>query len=106
MIVLARTSPPEGRNRQVGLSQFLVPLNLPGISCTVAEQIEALRDVAGNDVVRLIKPQPDPVIEKIVEGWPRDFAPERALALGFKADASFKDIIQIYLDDDLQRPPS
>lgn len=81
-------------------------LNLPGISCTVAEQIEALRDVAGNDVVRLIKPQPDPVIEKIVEGWPRDFAPERALALGFKADASFKDIIQVYLDDDLQRSPS
>ncbi|SHF20327.1 Nucleoside-diphosphate-sugar epimerase [Litoreibacter ascidiaceicola] len=79
-------------------------LNLPGVSCTVAEQIEALRDLAGNDVVKLIKPQPDPVIQKIVEGWPRNFAPERALALGFKAESSFKEIIQVYLDDDLKRP--
>jgi len=78
-------------------------LNLPGVSCTVAEQIEALRDLAGNDVVKLIKPQPDPVIEKIVEGWPRNFAPERALELGFKAESSFKEIIQVYLDDDLKR---
>jgi len=30
-------------------------LNLPGVSCTVAEQIEALREVAGNDVVARIK---------------------------------------------------
>lgn len=78
-------------------------LNLPGVSCTVAEQIEALRDLAGNDVVKLIKPQPDPVVEKIVEGWPRNFTPERALALGFKAESSFKEIIQVYLDDDLKR---
>jgi len=37
-------------------------LNLPGVSCTVAEQIEALREVAGNDVVARIKPQPDAAI--------------------------------------------
>lgn len=78
-------------------------LNLPGVSCTVAEQIEALRALAGNDVVKLIKPQPDPVIEKIVEGWPRNFAPDRALALGFKAEQSFKEIVQVYLDDDLPK---
>ncbi|EPX81084.1 D-erythronate dehydrogenase [Litoreibacter arenae] len=78
-------------------------LNLPGVSCTVAEQIEALRDLAGNDVVKLIKPQPDPVIEKIVEGWPRNFASDRATALGFKAESSFKQIIQVYLDDDFPK---
>lgn len=76
-------------------------LNLPGVSCTVAEQIEALRKLAGNDVIKHIKPQPDPVIEKIVEGWPRNFMPERALALGFEAESSFEEIIQVYLDDDL-----
>ena len=79
-------------------------LNLPGVSCTVAEQIEALRDVAGNDVVALIKPQADATIEKIVEGWPRNFAPDRALSLGFKAEGSFKEIIEVYLEDDLPRP--
>ncbi|WP_298261140.1 D-erythronate dehydrogenase [uncultured Litoreibacter sp.] len=79
-------------------------LNLPGVSCTVAEQIEALRDLAGNDVVSLIKPQPDSVIGKIVEGWPRDFEPDRARALGFSAEVNFKEIIQVYLNDDLPKP--
>ncbi|MEL6450366.1 MAG: D-erythronate dehydrogenase [Pseudomonadota bacterium] len=76
-------------------------LNLPGLSCTVAEQIEALRDVAGNNVVALIKPQPDAAIAKIVDGWPRDFAPERAIDLGFEAEATFREIIDVYLAEDL-----
>lgn len=42
MIVLARTSPADGRNRQVGLSQFLVPLKSPGI------EITGIRDIAGS----------------------------------------------------------
>ena len=76
-------------------------LNLPGVSCTVEEQIEALRDVAGNDVIRLIRPEPDAEIAKIVEGWPRDFAPKRALALGFTADPDFRSIIETYISEDM-----
>lgn len=42
MIVLARTSPPEGRDRQKGLSQFLVDLRgTPGV------QVSGIRDLAG-----------------------------------------------------------
>lgn len=41
MIVLARTSPAEGRNRQVGLSQFLVDLRLPGV------EVSGIKDLAG-----------------------------------------------------------
>ena len=76
-------------------------LTLPGLSCTVAEQIEALRKVAGNDVVKLISSVPDETIAKIVSGWPRNFNPQRALSLGFKAEASFADIIRVHLDDEL-----
>ena len=76
-------------------------LNLPGISCTVAEQIEALRSFAGEDVIKLIKHVPDQAIIKIVDGWPRDFDPQRAIALGFKSEASFDDIIQVYAKDEL-----
>ncbi|WP_299728982.1 D-erythronate dehydrogenase [uncultured Tateyamaria sp.] len=76
-------------------------LNLPGLSCTVAEQIEALRDVAGNNVVALIKPQPDAAIAKIVDGWPRNFAPVRAKALGFVAESTFREIIDVYVAEDL-----
>ena len=78
-------------------------LNLPGLSCTVAEQIEALRSAAGNDVVSLIDPQPDPHIAAIVDGWPRNFAPERAKALGFVAETSFDEIVAIYMAEDMPR---
>lgn len=77
-------------------------LNMPGVSCTVAEQIEALRRAAGQEAVNRIKPQPDPTIQTIVDGWPRNFDPARATALGFAAESSFDEIIQTYLDDDLE----
>ena len=76
-------------------------LNLPGVSCTVAEQIEALREIAGNDVVKLIKPQHNEAVDKIVSGWPRNFDPKRARALGFESEADFGEIIRIYMEDDL-----
>ena len=75
-------------------------LTLPGLSCTVAEQIEALREVAGNDTVSRIEHRPDDAIIRIVEGWPRNFDARRAEALGFQAEKRFADIIRIYLDDD------
>jgi len=76
-------------------------LNMPGVSCTVAEQIEALGRVAGADRVRLIRRAPDPVIMNIVSMWPRDFEPTRALALGFSAERDFDRMIRIYLEDEL-----
>jgi nucleoside-diphosphate-sugar epimerase len=75
-------------------------LSMPGISATVAEQIEALRRVGGEKAVKLIRRQPDPVIQRIVEGWPRNFDPRRALALGFRPDPSFDDIIRYHLEDE------
>ncbi|WP_118134531.1 D-erythronate dehydrogenase [Oceanicella sp. SM1341] len=76
-------------------------LSMPGLSATVGEQIEALRRVAGERAVRLIRREPDPAIDAIVAGWPRDFAPKRALELGFTADASFDEIIRIHIEDEL-----
>lgn len=76
-------------------------LNMPGLSCTVAEQIEALRELAGDEIIQLIKQEPDEDIKAIVRNWPENFEPQRALELGFKADNSFADIIRIYMEDDL-----
>jgi nucleoside-diphosphate-sugar epimerase len=76
-------------------------LTMPGLSVTVGEQIAALRKVAGDSVVKRIRREPDQTIMKIVEGWPRDFAPVRAPALGFKAETSFEDIIRIHIEDEL-----
>lgn len=76
-------------------------LSLPGLSATVGEQIEALRRVAGEKVVKLIRREPDPVIDRIVAGWPQDFDPARAVALGFRAEKSFDDIIRVHIEDEL-----
>ena len=76
-------------------------LNLPGVSCTVAEQIEALRRAAGQSVVNLIEHRPDDTIVNIVSSWPRNFTAQRARALGFQAEASFDEIIATYIQDDL-----
>lgn len=76
-------------------------LTLPGLSCTVAEQIEALRSVAGNAAVELIRREPDETIMKIVSGWPQNFTPDRAHALGFRAEATFEDIIRVHIEDEL-----
>jgi nucleoside-diphosphate-sugar epimerase len=75
-------------------------LNMPGVSCTVAEQIEALREMCGAEVAARIRPEPDPRIQAIVKNWARDFDPARATALGFTAEKDFREIIQVYLDDD------
>ena len=75
-------------------------LSMPGISATVGEQIEALRKVGGEKAAKLIRRQPDATIARIVEGWPRNFDTRRALALGFRADSSFEEIIRIHLEDE------
>lgn len=76
-------------------------LNMPGLSVTVAEQIEALRKVAGENVVARIRREFDPFIDKIVSGWPARFSAKRAQDLGFVADRSFEDIIRIHIEDEL-----
>ena len=38
---------------------------------------------------------------KIVAGWPRNFAPERAIRLGFAADPDFASIVQTYIEEDM-----
>ena len=82
-------------------------LTMPGISATVGEQIEALRRVAGDTAVRRIREEPDATIMRIVEGWPRNFDARRASALGFRADASFDEIIRIHMEDELgQKTPA
>jgi nucleoside-diphosphate-sugar epimerase len=78
-----------------------VGLTMPGVCCTVAEQIEALRRVAGENVVKRIRRAPDPFVSKIVEGWPTRFDTRRSLALGFRAEKDFEEIIRIHIEEDL-----
>jgi nucleoside-diphosphate-sugar epimerase len=76
-------------------------LSMPGLSATVGEEIEALRRVAGDKAAGLIRREADETIIRIVDGWATNFDARRALALGFKADASFDAIIRSHIDNEL-----
>jgi len=76
-------------------------LSMPGLAVTVGQQIEALRKVAGEKVVARIKRVPDPFVQEIVAGWPRNFETRRSIELGFKAESSFEEIIRVHVDDEL-----
>src|SRR6516165_11061379 len=78
-----------------------IGLTMPGVCCTVGEEIAALRRIAGDKVAARIRHQPDPMIMKIVAGWPRRFDARRAIALGFRAEGSFDEIIRTHIEDEL-----
>ncbi len=77
-----------------------VNLSMPGVCCTVAEQIAALRRIAGERVAARIRPVDDPLVARIVDGWPQRIEARRARELGFKAESSFDEIIRIHIDED------
>ncbi len=78
-----------------------VNIAMPGVSCTVGEQIDALRRVAGDKVVARIRRAPDALVERIVAGWAERLDAKRAHELGFKAEATFDDIIRAHIEDEL-----
>lgn len=71
-------------------------LNLPGLTVTVAQMLEALRKVGGEQAAARVKMVPDPVIRKIVDTWPANFRTPRALAMGFEQDRDVVGIVEAY----------
>jgi D-erythronate 2-dehydrogenase len=78
-----------------------INLAMPGVSCTVGEQIDALRRVAGDKVAARIRREPDQLVQRIVAGWAERLDAKRARDLGFKAEATFDDIIRAHIEDEL-----
>jgi nucleoside-diphosphate-sugar epimerase len=77
-----------------------INLTMPGVCCTVADQIAALQRIAGERAAARIRRQHDPLVARIVDGWPQRFDARRARELGFKAESSFDEIIRIHVDED------
>ena len=76
-------------------------LSMPGLSATVGEQIEALRRIAGDKAVKLIRREPDEMIMRMCAGWAPGFEAKRARELGFTAETSFDEIIRVHIEDEL-----
>jgi D-erythronate 2-dehydrogenase len=77
-----------------------INLSMPGVCCTVAEQIAALRRIAGDRVAARIRREHDPLVARIVAGWPQRIEARRARELGFTCESSFDEIVRIHIDED------
>ncbi|CAK4030665.1 probable nucleoside-diphosphate-sugar epimerases [Lecanosticta acicola] len=67
---------------------------LPGITSTVKDMMDALRDVGGEEAVKLVKRErPSPEIQAMLDSWPVTFDVSKALGLGYVRDNSFKDAV-------------
>jgi len=78
-----------------------INLAMPGVCCTVAEQIDSLTRIAGPKVAARIKREPDELVMRIVAGWSERIDAKRAAELGFKAEKNFDEIVKAHIEDEL-----
>jgi D-erythronate 2-dehydrogenase len=74
-------------------------LNLPAVTTTVAQMLDALEAVAGPAVRQRVRFVRDETIAGIVANWSRGASAERAARLGLRADPDFASIIRQYIAD-------
>jgi nucleoside-diphosphate-sugar epimerase len=72
-------------------------LMLPGITVSVAQMLDTLREVAGEEAVARVRHEPDERIRPLVASWPARFETAKADRLGFQRDANFREIVEAYL---------
>jgi nucleoside-diphosphate-sugar epimerase len=68
----------------------------------VGEVAAAVRRTAGEAAYARIRWEPDPQIQQIISGWPQGLQAARAKALGFAADTGIDEVIQAFIEDDLE----
>lgn len=59
---------------------------LPGFTASVRDELNALREVAGDEALKLVKFEDNPTNRRIVSSWPAAFDNTYPLSLGFIAD--------------------
>ena len=69
-------------------------LNLPGMRLDVNEMIRALERVGGTDALNLLTYDEDPLIKRIVAGWPSHFESARASRLNLQTTESFEEVVR------------
>mgnify|MGYP006190190555 FL=1 len=74
-------------------------INLPALTVSVREMLQALDELAGPAAMALITHRPDEAVARIVAGWPARFESERTARLGLKADESFASVLRQYVSD-------
>jgi nucleoside-diphosphate-sugar epimerase len=76
-----------------------IAINMPALTVTVGEMLDALQVAAGANARALVRFEPDAQIERIVGGWPAVFDNTRALRLGLEPDPDFLSIVRAYINE-------
>jgi nucleoside-diphosphate-sugar epimerase len=79
-------------------------MNLPGLSATPAQIVQAVARRLSGGIDDLIAWQPDAQVQRIIDGWPAGFTSERALALGFRPDDSADALVEAFLAAEEAQP--
>ena len=74
-------------------------MNLPGITVSVEDMLQALKQVHGEDTLKLIEEKKDDATERIVVSWPTHFDTSKATQLGFLSDGSLIQALKDYIQD-------
>ena len=82
--------------RRDALPLHIRQINVPGISVSVQEMMDALERVGGKEKLALIKEKEDPALKAILLSWPTRFDNSLAYSLGFKPDTSFDQAVLDY----------
>ncbi|MGB7757490.1 MAG: D-erythronate dehydrogenase [Salinisphaera sp.] len=75
-------------------------INLPGLSVTVTEMLDALARRAGREARALVRFETDPDIERLVKSWPGALDVKRPYELGFRADEDFDAAVAAFIEDE------
>lgn len=73
-------------------------VNLPGMTVTVQEMLDALAEVAGDEKLKFIEEKRDEFLERIVTSWPANYDISKAKNLGFHDDPGIHSAIKKFMD--------
>ncbi|KAJ2991213.1 hypothetical protein NUW58_g2595 [Xylaria curta] len=73
-------------------------INVPGVSVSIQELMDALAKHGGEDKLALLKEETNPELERILRSWSPDFDTTTPLRLGLIKDESGEDIVKEYID--------
>ena len=87
------------RGLEAGQLAGRLPVNLPALIVQVADLLDSVRRVLGDEAADLVTVARDPAVEAIVGSWPARFDNTRAWSLGLVPDAGIDDVVRAFVED-------
>ncbi|KAI4741779.1 putative nucleoside-diphosphate-sugar epimerase [Aureobasidium sp. EXF-12298] len=102
--VCSPSSTIENLVRVLGLKSDMLPphqraIVFPGVSATIQEMMDALAKYGGEDKLKLLREETNPVFERILRSWPEDFDPATPDRLGLIRDQKVEDLVKEYIEN-------